>query len=190
MVTGIGERALRQWDSVVSTMHGGFVPARNKLAGTGARPTAFSVSLSVDGIGHCRRTRRQSDPDLPTQHIARRDVRLTITANSDDTAGFRPGSASDHEPIAASDDRAAVQPNPNSERGNAALCVVRGERRPAKWNCVVTKCGGVVGNANPERYCHLHCDGNKLDCHWCANGDRKIRSDCRIAGVNDPLARQ
>ena len=46
---------------------------------------------------------------------------------------------------------ASVQPNPNSERGNVALYVVRGQRGPAKWNCAVTQCGGVVGTAT-ERF--------------------------------------
>ena len=157
-----GERRPARWNSVVSQCRG-FV---------GNADCARQLYLRRGGFG------------LHHSHAANRDEDINSHR------GFRPGSASDDEPIAASDDRAAVQPNPNSERGNAALCVVRGERRPAKWNCVVTKCGGVVGNANPERYCHLHCDGNRLDCHWCANGDRKIRPDYRIAGVNDPLARQ
>ena len=160
------------WSVVSGALPDGIAlsPNAGVLSGTPTAPGSFTFAVGV------------SNSTTPTQLTATKTLTLTV--------GFRPGSASDHEPIAASDDRAAVQPNPNSERGNAALCVVRGERRPAKWNCVVTKCGGVVGNANPERYCHLHCDGNRLDCHWCANGDRKIRSDCRIAGVNDPLARQ
>ena len=64
--------------------------------------------------------------------------------------------------------------------------MVGGERSPANWNYIV-QCRDVVGNADPERYCHFHCYGNRLDRHWCANGDRKLRPDCRIAGASYQL---
>ena len=40
---------------------------------------------------------------------------------------------------------------PNRKRGNAALRVVRGERRSAKRNCVITQYRGAVGNAERGR---------------------------------------
>jgi hypothetical protein len=63
--------------------------------------------------------------------------------------------------------------------------VVRSERRPTKWNCAVAECRRVIRNADPERHCHLHCDGNRLDDPWCANSDRKFQPNCRI--MNDVL---
>jgi hypothetical protein len=80
----------------------------------------------------------------------------------------------DDWPVAAGDDRAAVQPNSNSERGNAALCVVRGERSPAKWNCVVTQCRGVVGNTDRGRQLYLRRGSFGLHHSHAADGDEDI----------------
>jgi hypothetical protein len=33
------------------------------------------------------------------------------------------------------------------------------------------------------------CLGSRLDHHWCADGERKLRADCPIAGADDQLAR-
>ena len=134
----------------------------NKLVGTGAIGAAqqgISVSLSSDGntaiVGGVERQRRR-----------RSRVGLCADAHR--------ASVRDGWPIAAGDNRAAVQPNPDGERGNAALCVVRGQRSPAKRHRIVTQYGGVVGNADRGWQLHLHREGVGLHHSRAADGDENI----------------
>ena len=111
---------------------------------SGALPDGIALSPNagvLSGNADCARQLylRRGGFGLHHSHAANRDEDINSHR------GFRPGSASDHEPIAASDDRAAVQPNPNSERGNAALCVVRGERRPANGIALSPSAGVLSG---------------------------------------------
>ena len=120
-------------------------PARKQACryrGDWSRPTGYlRLTVLRWQHGHCWRTRRQQ----------RARSRVGLCADR------TPASVRDDWPVAAGDYRAAVQPNPDGERGNAALCVVRGQRSPAKWHRIVTQYGGVVGNADRGRQLHLHC---------------------------------
>src|SRR5262245_45201969 len=61
--------------------------------------------------------------------------------------------------------------------------MVRGQQGPAKWNCVVAQCGGVVGNANPERYCHVLSENHirtllmQPSQDWYGHNDSAIRCE-------------